>query len=76
MLTNKGLAKDMKLLLRDIKQLFVSIDKLDAKLNLIFENQKKYRELLQKEKWKCLCYFQKKIRVLYQFLDQCSITWW
>ena len=31
-LTNKDLAKDMKLSLRDMKQLFISIDKLDTKL--------------------------------------------
>ncbi|CAF3656564.1 unnamed protein product [Rotaria sp. Silwood1] len=49
-LTNKDLAKDMKLSLLDIKQLFVLVEKLDAKLNLIFENQKKIQRALAKRK--------------------------
>ncbi|CAF2940620.1 unnamed protein product, partial [Rotaria sp. Silwood2] len=49
-LTNKDLARDMKLSLLDIKQLFVLIEKLDAKLNLIFDNQKKIQRALAKRK--------------------------
>ncbi|CAF0870289.1 unnamed protein product [Rotaria sordida] len=49
-LTNKDLARDMKQSLLDIKQLFVLVEKLDAKLNLIFENQKKIQRALAKRK--------------------------
>ncbi|CAF3761355.1 unnamed protein product [Rotaria sp. Silwood1] len=49
-LINKDLARDMKLSLLDIKQLFALLDKLDAKLQLIFENQKRIQRALAKRK--------------------------
>ncbi|CAF3342376.1 unnamed protein product [Rotaria socialis] len=49
-ITNKDLVKDMKQSLRDMKQLSTSIDKLDAKVHLIFENQKKMQRTLAKRK--------------------------
>jgi hypothetical protein len=48
--TNKDLAIDLNQSLREMKQLFVSVDKVDAKLNLIFENQKRIQRTLAKKK--------------------------
>ncbi|CAF4111744.1 unnamed protein product [Rotaria magnacalcarata] len=49
-MTNKDLAKDMKQSLRDIKHLSTSVEKLDTKVHLIFENQKKIQRALAKRK--------------------------
>mgnify|MGYP006897129064 CR=1 FL=1 len=40
---------------KDVKRLLVSIDKLDAKIDIIFENQRKMQRALAKRK--VLCYY-------------------
>jgi hypothetical protein len=48
--TNKDLSKDTKQVLREIKQSSLLVEKVDAKVNLLFENQKKIQRVLAKRK--------------------------
>jgi hypothetical protein len=52
LLTNNDLAGDMNELSKDVKNLMVMVEKIDHKLNVVYDNQKKMQRALTKRKVK------------------------
>lgn len=69
------LNKDVYQSSKDIKSLVVTVDKIDKKLNILYENQKRIQRALTKKKVRLIPMIHSVSQNCFYFLDQRGIEW-